>query len=344
MKEKRKIFVLMGGRSPEYEISLISGKEVVKNLDNKKFKVLPVIISRDSSTWKLVSPNNLLNAGNPLDLKGTRKELQVKEVKKIFPLGSIEMDKKSIVFIAMHGPFGEDGTIQGMLELSCLKYTGSGVLASALGMDKIMFRKVLAKENVPIPKYIVLKKGEKIINIDKKIGEYPYFIKPSNQGSSMGSSIAKNKNELDKSINEAFKFGNPILIDEYLKGKEVTCGLLGNDNPLALPIVEISPKKSIFFDYKSKYYEGGAEEIVPARISKKLTKRIQNISIKVHKILGCRGFSRVDFIIKDSKYPMVLEINTIPGLTPMSLLPKAAKAAGISYRKLLEKIIKYAEE
>ncbi|MBU0998087.1 D-alanine--D-alanine ligase [Patescibacteria group bacterium] len=344
MKDKKKIFVLMGGRSPEYEISLISGKEVVRNLDNKKFNVLPVIVSRDSGTWKLVSPNNLLNAENPLDLKGTKKEFQVRQAKKILSLRSIEMNEKPIVFIAMHGPFGEDGTIQGMLELSGLKYTGSGVLASALGMDKIMFRKVLEKENVPIPKYIVLKKGEKIINIDKKIGKYPYFIKPSNQGSSVGSSIAKNKEELNKSINEAFKFSNPILIDEYLKGKEVTCGLLGNDNPLALPIVEIIPKKSVFFDYKSKYYEGGAEEIVPARISKKLTKQIQDVSIKVHKILGCRGFSRVDFIIKDNKNPMVLEINTIPGLTSISLLPKAAKAAGISYKKLLEKIIKYAEE
>ena len=334
----------MGGRSPEHEISLISGKEVVRNLDNKKFDILPVIVSRDSGTWKLVSPNNLLNAENPLSLKGTKKELQVRESKNISSLRSVEMNEQPIVFIAMHGPYGEDGTIQGMLELSELKYTGSRVLASALGMDKIMFRKVLGKENIPMPKYIVLSKGEKIVGLKGKIGTYPYFVKPSNQGSSVGSSIARDKKELTKAIKEANKFSDLILIDEYLKGKEVTCGLLGNDKPFALPIVEIIPKKGDFFNYKSKYYEGGAEEIVPARISVKLTKKIQEISIKVHKIIGCRGFSRVDFIIKDNKYPMVLEINTIPGLTPMSLLPKAAKAAGISYEKLLEKIIKYAEE
>jgi D-alanine-D-alanine ligase len=344
MKDKKKIFVLMGGRSPEHEISLISGKEVVRNLDYNKFEVLPVIISRDSGTWKLVSPNNLLNAENPLDLKGTHKELQVRDAKSIPSLRSVETVVKPIVFIAMHGPFGEDGTIQGMLELSGLNYTGSGVLASALGMDKIMFRKVLGKENVPLPKYLVLNKGEKLVNIQKKIGKYPYFIKPSNQGSSVGSSIARNRRELQKAVTNAFKYSKSILIDEYLKGKEVTCGLLGNNDPLALPIIEIVPKKGDFFDYKSKYYEGGAEEIVPARISKTLTNKIQDISIKVHKILGCRGFSRVDFIIKDNKYPIVLETNTIPGLTPMSLLPKAAKAAGISYEKLLEKIIKYAEE
>lgn len=344
MKDKKKIFVLMGGRSPEHEISLISGKEVVKNLDPKKFEVLPVIISRDSGTWRLVSPSNLLNAQNPLDLQGTTKELQVREAKNIPSLRSIETDEKPIVFIAMHGPFGEDGTIQGMLELSGLSYTGSGVLASALGMDKIMFRKVLGKENIPLPIYIVLEKDEKVINIQKRIGKYPYFIKPSNQGSSVGSSIARNSNQLKKAIREAFKFSKLILVDEYLKGKEVTCALLGNKDPMALPIVEIIPKKGDFFDYKSKYYEGGAEEVVPAKISKKLTKEIQDISIKVHNILGCRGFSRVDFIIKDNKYPVVLETNTIPGLTPMSLFPKAAKAAGISYEKLLEKIIKYAEE
>lgn len=344
MKHKKTIFVLMGGRSPEHEISLISGKEVVRNLDSKKYELLPVIISRDSGTWKLVSPSNLLNAQNPLDLKGTKKELQVRESRNIPSLRAVAIDEKPIVFIAMHGPFGEDGTIQGMLELSGLKYTGSGVLASALGMDKIMFRRVLEKENIPLPKYIVLKKGEKLVNLEKRIGKYPYFIKPSNQGSSVGSSIAKNNKQLQKAIKEAFKFSEQILIDEYLKGREVTCGLLGNSDPIALPIVEIIPKKGDFFDYKSKYYEGGAEEIVPAKISKKLTKEIQNISIKVHKILGCRGFSRVDFIIKDNKYPKVLEINTIPGLTPMSLLPKAAKAAGFSYQKLLDKIIKYAEE
>lgn len=344
MKDKKKIFVLMGGRSPEHEISLISGKEVVKNLDYKKYEVLPVIVSRDSVTWRIASPNNLLNAKNPLDLKGTKNELQVREAKNIPSLASIKSNDKPIVFIAMHGPFGEDGTIQGMLELSGLNYTGSGVLASALGMDKIMFRKVLGKEDIPLPKYIVLNKGEKLINIQKRIGEYPYFIKPSNQGSSVGNSIARNKEELQKGITDAFKFSKSILIDEYLKGKEVTCGLLGNDKLLALPIVEIIPKKGDFFDYKSKYYEGGAVEIVPARISKTLTKKIQDISKRVHIILGCRGFSRVDFIIKDNKYPKVLEINTIPGLTPMSLLPKAAKAAGISYEKLLDQIIKYAEE
>ncbi len=345
MKSKKKVFILMGGKSPEHEISLISGKEVVKNLDNNKFEVLPVIVSRDSCTWKLISPNNLLDAENPLDLKGTKKELQVKEAKNILSLKVLdEENNKPIVFIAMHGPFGEDGTIQGMLELSDLKYTGSGVLASALGMDKIMFRKVLEKENIPIPKYIVLKKREKLVNLKKRIGIYPYFVKPSNQGSSVGSSIAKNRKQLQNAITEAFMYSESILIDEYLKGREVTCGLLGNDNPLALPLIEIIPKKGNFFDYKSKYYAGGAEEIIPAKIPKTLSDKIQETSIKVHKILGCKGFSRVDFIIKDNKCPIVLEINTIPGLTPMSLLPKAAKAAGISYKKLLEKIIKYAEE
>jgi len=345
MKFKRKIFVLMGGRSKEHEISLISGKEVVRNLDPQKYEILPVIISRDSGTWKLASRENLLVSENPLDLKGTNKELQVRDSINIPSLNSVEsIEDKPIVFIAMHGPYGEDGTVQGMLELAGLKYTGSGVLASALGMDKLMFRRVLEKENIPIPKYVSIKKGQKIPNLTKLIGKYPYFVKPHNQGSSVGSSIARNKKELEKSIKNAFKYSDLILIDEYLKGREITCALLGNENPNALPLIEIVPKSGVFFDYKSKYYDGGADEIIPARINKKLTKEIQRISIDVHNKLGCKGFSRVDFIIKNNKYPIVLETNTIPGLTPMSLLPKAAKAAGISYKNLIEKIIEYAEK
>ncbi|MFC1624979.1 D-alanine--D-alanine ligase [Patescibacteria group bacterium] len=345
MKNKRKIFVLMGGRSPEHEISLISGKEVLRNLNNEKFDVLSIFVSRDGSSWRIASTQNILNSKNPLKLRKGNKELQVRNSRKISSIREInKANEDPIVFIAMHGPYGEDGTVQGLLELSSIKYTGSGVLASALGMNKIMFRKILEREKISIPKYKVVKKGQKELNLSKSLGKYPYFVKPSNQGSSVGSSIVRNEKDLSKALTKAYKYGEYALVDKYIKGKEITCSILGNDKPKALPLVEIIPRKGEFFDYDSKYLEDGADEIVPARISKTLTKKIQDISIKVHKILGCRGFSRVDFLIKDNKYPVVLEINTIPGLTPMSLFPKAAKAAGISYPKLLEKIIKYAEK
>jgi len=345
MKSKKTVFVLMGGRSPEYEISLVSGQEVSKNLNRDRYEVLPVVISRDGNNWKIASTKNLLESGNPLDLRKGSKEIEIKDSRNIPSINNAgKGNKNPIVFIAMHGPYGEDGTVQGLLELSNLKYTGSGVLASALGMDKIMFRKLLERERIPIPRYVVVRKNQQEVTFNEKIGGFPYFVKPSNQGSSVGNSIARNKKELLNSLKDAFRYSDSVLVDEYIKGKEITCANLGNTNPKALPLVEIVPKKGEFFDYKSKYYEDGADEIVPARISQKLTRKIQEISIKVHDILGCRGFSRVDFLIKDSNYPVVLEINTIPGLTPMSLFPKAAREAGISYSKLLEKIIEYAEK
>lgn len=306
--KKIKVAVLMGGKSSEHEISILSGQQVVSNLNLNKYEILPVVISK-TGDWK---PESIL-------------------------------DKKiDIVFIAMHGKYGEDGTIQGMLELSGIPYTGSGVLASSVGMNKGTFRKLMSAENLPIPKYIKIKKGYSVVEITKKLDNGPYFVKPENGGSSVGVSIVKNIDEIKKAVDLSFKHDDNVLVDEYIKGREITCALIGNDNPKALPVIEIKPLKGKFFDYESKYTESGAEEIVPADLGKSLTKEIQDLSIKVYKSLSCKGFGRVDFILKDNKEPIILEINTIPGLTPMSLLPKAARAAGISYSQLLDIIINNA--
>jgi D-alanine-D-alanine ligase len=339
---KIKVAVLMGGKTPEHEISLITGREVVRNLNKSKYKVLPVVISRTGERWQSLAPRKLLSLPNPLSMKGTKKDLVSRKEKQIQGVNQLLQDKLNVIFIAMHGPFGEDGTVQGMLELAGIPYTGPGVLASALGMDKIMFKKVLQSQKIPVPKFVVFEKGEPFKR--KVLGKPPYFIKPHNQGSSVGASIAKTKKSLRKALNLAFKYSDLALVEEYIKGTEVTCGVIGNKNPKPLPLVEIVPKKSEFFDYESKYTESGAEEIVPARISARLTKKVQKMALDVYKVIGCRGFSRVDFILRDGKKPIVLEINTIPGLTPMSLVPKAAKAAGISYSQLLDKIISYAIE
>ncbi|MEK7497669.1 MAG: D-alanine--D-alanine ligase [Patescibacteria group bacterium] len=304
--KKLNIIVLVGGTSSEHEISLISGQQVVKNLSNKKYNVTPVLISK-KGVW----------------------QFSVDDLKKM---------EVGVVFIAMHGTFAEDGTIQGLLELSGLKYTGAGVLVSALGMNKLMFRKFLNGLSFPVPKYVSLKRHDSLNKVFKILRGPPYFVKPNSQGSSVGASIVKTKKNLAPAVKNAFKYDDIVLVDEYIKGIELTCAVLGNENPKVLPLVEIVPKKGEFFDYESKYTESGSEEIAPARISKKLTKEIQEIAIKVYKEIGCRGFGRVDFILKGTK-PYILEINTIPGLTPMSLFPKAAKAAGISYPKLLDKII-----
>jgi D-alanine-D-alanine ligase len=223
--------------------------------------------------------------------------------------------------------------------LAGIPYTGSKVLASALGMDKIMFRKIMEREKILVPKHFVFKKGDVKTKIIKKIG-LPLVVKPSNQGSSVGVSLVFKYQQLDSALKLAFSFSHEILIEEYLEGTEVQCGILGNEKPEALPVIEIVPK-SDFFDYDAKYQPGLCEEIVPARISKPMTKKVQNIAVKVFQAIGCRGFGRVDLIISKER-PYVLEINTIPGLTPTSLLPQEAAAAGISYSQLLDRIIELA--
>lgn len=330
----------MGGKTPEHEISLISGREVVRNLDKKKYNIFPVVISRNGQKWQLTTPRNLLALPDPLLSRGKDKALvNAREINIQRINGTNKVD---VVFIAMHGPFGEDGTVQGMLEMAGLTYTGSGVLASALGMDKIMFRKIMLEEKIQIPKHVVLAKSEKYTKIFKTLGKPPYFVKPFNQGSSVGASIVKMNKDLKKALQLAFSYSDFALVDEYIRGMEVTCAILGNNRPYALPLIEIIPKKGEFFDYDSKYSESSSDEIVPARISKALTSKVQDLAITVHKAIGARGFSRVDFILKNERFPVVLEINTIPGLTPISLVPKAANAAGISYPDLLDKIIQYA--
>jgi len=336
MRKKIKVAVLMGGKSPEYEVSLVSGREVVKHLDTQKYEVLPVVVSKDGKEWLLKGVKELLatvkdEVSSVKDLVPTEKEVVPDRIP----------EWADVVFLAMHGPYGEDGTIQGMLEIVGIPYTGSGVLASALGMDKPMFRKIIQGAGIPSPKFLVLGKNERP---DRVLDEFdlPLVVKPCCQGSSIGVSIVRSKANLEKALQKAFDFGSQAIVEEFLSGVEVTCGILGNDNPIALPVAEIIPKKE-FFDYESKYVPEMSEEIVPARIPAKLTKKVQETALKVYQLIGCCGFGRVDMIISHST-PYVLEINTIPGLTPNSLLPKEAAAAGITYQQLIEKIIQFAME
>lgn len=306
MIKKIKIAVIMGGISSEHEVSLMSGKEIIKNLDVKKYKVSSIVISKK---------------GNGLE-----------KIVKIKP---------DIALIALHGKYGEDGKIQGYLESIGVKYTGSGVLASAIGMDKIIFRKIMQNEALPVPEYLVLEKGEKLTKPDFKP---PYFVKPHNGGSSVGVSFVRDSKELMTATKLAFKYSDKILIEKYIKGLEVNCGVIGNKKPRALPVIEIHPIAGSFFDYKSKYVMGGSKEIVPARISKRITNKIQEISLKIYKSIGCRGYARIDFILENNINPVILEINTLPGMTANSLLPKEAKAIGITFPNLLDMIITYALE
>ncbi len=304
---KIKIALLFGGFSAEREISFKTGKMIAQNLDRKKYQVF------------LFDPKE--------------------DLEKL--IGALKGRKIDVVLPALHGPLGEDGTIQGMLELFGVPYTFSGVLASALAMDKVMTKKILETEKILMPHHVILEKSYGKNDL-KKI-KLPVVVKPIDQGSSVGTFIVRSKKELPKALKAAFKFGKKIMVEEFIQGKEITAAVLGNKYPRTLPLIEIRPKISSFFDYRAKYEVGGSEELCPAPISKKLTKEIQKIAVKVHKTLGCRGVTRSDFILKNNK-PYFLEINTIPGMTETSLVPQAAAKAGIPFSELLDRLIELALE
>lgn len=321
---KIKVGVLMGGKSSEYEISLMTGKNVINFLDTGKYSPIRLILTKDNKWTRNGKKMPVAKALNGID----------------------------VVFNAMHGEYGEDGRIQGILDFYKMPYTGSGVLASALGMDKIRSRKLFANLGIMVPKYLCINKkdyGDKsVLKNIRKLGRSGVVIKPNACGSSVGIQIIKGSNLNDKNIisaiNKAFKFDSEVVIEEYLEGQEVTCGVLEKWNSqdyFTLPLTEIIPKDSSeFFDYDAKY-SSKTQEITPAKISKTFSKKIQEITILAHKTIKARGYSRSDFIIKGKKI-YLLEINTLPGLTEESLLPKASKVAGIDFPKLLNHIIKLA--
>jgi len=301
-----KIGVLMGGPSSEREISLKSGKAVYEALKGAGVDALPLDITTDS-----IDENIIL-------------------------IGSSGI---SCAFIALHGRFGEDGQVQDILETLKMPYTGSGVSASRLAMDKVSSRQIFESHDLSVPRYKVMHKGSYLSDTASisEIG-FPLVVKPATHGSSIGLSIVREPSGIARALESAFEFDDKILIEEYIKGREMTVGILEDD---ALPVIEIIPSKS-FFDYEAKYQAGMTEYVVPARLDEAIAKNIQSSALSAHRLLGCFGCSRVDLILSERGIPFVLEVNTIPGLTATSLLPKAAKIVGIDFTQLCLKLIRLA--
>lgn len=317
----------MGGRTAEHEVSLNSGNMVVKSLDKNKYNVKLVIIQK-SGLWKVA--RKVYRPGAALDL--------------------LIKEKVDVVFLAMHGPYGEDGTIQGLLEMADIPYTGSNVLASSLAMNKIKTLEMYEYHGLRTPKRVTFtrwdspkKKSEIGKKIKNKLG-IPCVIKPNQLGSSVATFIVKKEKDIAHAIREVVKRDVAGLAEEYIQGDEVTCAVLGGnpgEEPTALPPTLIIPKASTFFDYKAKYTPGASNEITPAPIGRKLTKQVQAIAVKVHTILGCSSMSRTDMMIRKGKV-YLLETNTIPGMTETSLYPQAARAAGMTLPQLYDKVIQLA--
>lgn len=294
-----KIGVIMGGISAEREVSLNSGREIVKNLDANKYDIYPIVVNSKSEL--------------------------IEKVKGI-----------DIAFLALHGQFGEDGTVQSILEALGITYTGCGVLSSAICMDKDVTKKILRDGKIQTADWTTVR-STKEIDYDriKKIG-YPVVVKPNSGGSSVATVVINKEADLRDAVRMALKYDKEVMIEHFIKGDEITCSIL---NGAMLPVLAIKPKAS-FFDYTSKYSDGGADEII-VELEPELHKKVETMAISSYKLLKCSVYARVDMIVKDGE-PYVLEVNTLPGMTRNSLIPKSALAAGIPFEKLLDMIIEYS--
>ncbi|MEK7633436.1 MAG: D-alanine--D-alanine ligase [Patescibacteria group bacterium] len=354
MGKKINIGLIYGGRSGEHEVSLQSAKSIYEALDKKKYNVYLIGIDKKGH-WLLGDPANyLLNAQNPKLISLNKKNSSsVAVVNKTESSEIISLDngrkigKVDVFFPIIHGTFGEDGSLQGMLEMLNVAYVGAGVIGSAVGMDKDIQKRLLKEAGINVANFLTIKKNnnnKKIIKEILKKFTLPVFVKPANSGSSVGISKAHNEIELINAIDDAFKYDVKILIEEYVCGREIECSVLGNDKPIASVPGEIIPHHE-FYSYEAKYIdENGAGLKIPAELPDEIIKKVQETAIKTFLILECAGFARVDFFLKTDGKLYLNEINTIPGFTKISMFPKLFGATGIPYPELLNRLINLALE
>ncbi|MGE5588288.1 MAG: D-alanine--D-alanine ligase family protein [Clostridia bacterium] len=309
----RKVALVLGGKSAEREISLRTGEQVGVALRCKGHEVVA------------------------LDLDD-----------ELVP--ALQREKPDVVFIALHGRYGEDGCLQGLLEILGIPYVGSGVLASALAMDKIMSKKLFRLEGLTCPRSIAVTRddveqtgeGGLVKAVQETLG-FPAIVKPRREGSAIGLSLVREPGSLRDALARAFEYDSDAMVEEYIRGTEITVGVLGNREARALPVIEIVSATGLY-DYEAKYTKGLSEHIIPARVPDDTYRAAQDAAVRAHKAMGCRGMSRADFIVGPGGVPYILEVNTIPGMTETSLLPDAARAAGIEFPDLVDMLIDFALE
>lgn len=341
-KTKKTIAVIFGGPSGEHEVSLKSASQVMGALDKDKYEIIPVAIAKNGY-WLIREEGEKYLKDNleKADQEGGVGSGGAPEERGKLPEKFPEVD---LVLPIMHGSFGEDGKIQGVFEALDLPYAFSGVLASSLAMNKRKTKIIAKAAGLKIAKDVVVTRGKKF-QAEKIIAklDFQIVIKPSELGSSVGTSLASSKEELEKGIEDALGYGEEVLLEQFVKGRELTVTVMGDKIPKALPVVEIIPRVSGWFDYRAKYETGGSEEVCPAEIPEEVRKKVQLYAVKVFKAVGCRDLSRADFIwsaADDKLY--FLEINTIPGMTATSLAPQSAAAAGMNFPEFLDKLIESA--
>lgn len=350
---KLKLGVIFGGMSTEHDVSITSGTSVIKNLDKDRYEIYPIYIDKEGK-WYEYSKNI-----DEIDILQVGEEIE----EKILIANPIEyLQECDVVFPVLHGLYGEDGTIQGMLELLKIPYIGCKVLGSSICMDKVYAKVVFDKAGINQAKYMYVKKEkENFVYIDKQFNEkqcsleeiakitekelaYPVFVKPSNSGSSVGINKAHNKEELIEAIKYAGNFDSKILIEQNIEGREVECAVLGNDDVKASCVGEILPAED-FYTFDAKYKNAESRVVIPAEIPENISEEIRKTAIKAYKTADCKGLSRVDFFIENNTNKVIInEINTLPGFTQISMYPKLWESMGLSYTKLLDRLVELALE
>ncbi|MDR3139992.1 MAG: D-alanine--D-alanine ligase [Treponema sp.] len=349
MEKKISVGILFGGKSAEHEVSLQSAKNVFDALDRTKYD--PVLIGIDKSgRWLLNDESRfLLNADDPkrvtLNPEGDAVALLPQGGGVISNLAAPGREKSiDVVFPILHGPFGEDGTVQGLLKLADIPFVGAGVLASAAGMDKDVMKRLLRDAGIPVGKFLVFKSHEVLPPfqaIREELG-LPFFVKPANMGSSVGVGKIRNEEEYPLCVREAFEYDTKIILEEFIPGRELECSVLGNEEPLASLPGEVKSRHE-FYSYDAKYLdEQGAVLEIPARINEDVCRALQALAVKTFQTLACEGLGRVDFFLKPDGTIMVNEINTMPGFTRISMYPKLWEASGLSYSALIDRLIALA--
>lgn len=347
--KKINVAILCGGKSAEHEVSLHSAKNIFAAIDKKKYNAILIGIDKKGN-WLINSQSLFLNPNDPKKIKINPQSEKIVlvpgEKPKICYLSSKKLGiSLDVIFPILHGTFGEDGSVQGFLKMIDIPFAGAGVLGSALGMDKVVMKRLLKEANIPVGKFLAFNANDKLDfqAIGKQLG-LPFFIKPANLGSSVGISKVKNRKEFSKAIQDAFQYDTKIIVEEFIQGREIECAVLGNEIPEASLPGEVIPTHD-FYSYEAKYLDAeGAKLKIPAELSKKIISKIQELAVKTFKVLNCEGMGRVDFFLKSNGEILVNEINTLPGFTSISMYPKLWEASELKYEKLIDKLIQLAIE
>ncbi|MBM4429530.1 MAG: D-alanine--D-alanine ligase [Chloroflexi bacterium] len=355
--KKIRIGIIFGGRSGEHEVSLLSAQSVMAALDRDKYEVIPLGITREGH-WLIGGDPmaelkaRLAGAGTTaVRVGGQALQAELSASRALLPgLEEAGLPYVDVLFPVLHGPYGEDGTVQGLFELAGIPYVGSGVLGSALAMDKAAMKSIFRAEGLPCVDHLLLMRWEweqdqqsVLRRVQHRIG-YPCFVKPANLGSSVGVSKAHNRDELVQAIDLAARYDRRLLVEEAVDAREIECSVLGNDRPQASVLGEVVPKRE-FYDYEAKYLDDRTELIIPVALPASKVAEIQMLAVRAFVALDCAGLARADFLMsRDSGQVYVNELNTIPGFTAMSMYPKLWEASGLSYPKLLDQVIELALE